>query len=217
MIAERLARKGGRILSKGLAHVIDERRRARASDRLGRLPLEVKLHLGCGPNKLPGWVNVDIDRMSRPDLRHDLRLGLPMRSRTASFIYSEHVFEHLDLHTAQRLLRDCAVALREDGVLRIAMPDLALLVDRYRGQWRDQEWLRDPAYSYIETPAQMLNVALRQWGHRYVYDFEDLHHRLNTSGFSKIVRRAWQDSPHPELRGLETRHDSRLVVEASFG
>jgi predicted SAM-dependent methyltransferase len=94
------------------------------------------------------------------------------------------------------------------------MPDLASLVDRYENGWRDQEWLKDPVYASIDTAANMLNYALRSWGHLYVYDFDDLQTRLLEAGFSKIERVGWGESEHEELRGLERRPDSLLVVEA---
>lgn len=129
-------------------------------------------------------------------------------------IYSEHVLEHLELTDAERLMTDCCNALRPGGVMRIAMPDLAALVDRYHGDWRDQTWLRDGAYE-ITSRAQMLNVALREWGHRYVYDFDDLASRLRAAGFTTVERVESGGSAQPQLRGLETRDDSLLVVEAT--
>lgn len=202
-------------LRSEVLRALHDQRRAIATRRLASIEERSKLHLGCGPNKFPSWVNVDIDRWARPDLRHDLRLGLPAPPATVAFIYSEHVFEHLDLAAGERLLRDMRRGLCAGGVLRIAMPDLASLVSHYLGDWRDQAWLRDGPYASIRTGAEMLNVALRDWGHRYVYDYDDLHHRLSTAGFTDIQRVEWGRSEHPELRDLETRPDSRLVVEAS--
>ena len=132
---------------------------------------------------------------------------------TIERIYSEHVFEHLELDDAVRLMRDCRRALSRSGVMRIAMPDLENLVDHYRGDWHDQAWLRGGDYPHITSGAQMLNVALREWGHRYVYDYDELRARLLDAGFSEVVRQQWGESAHEDLRGLETRPDSLLVVE----
>ena len=173
------------------------------------------LHLGCGPVHLAGWVNIDIDRSVGPDLRLDLRYGLPGPPRTATFIYSEHVLEHLSLDSGRRLLADCHRILAPGGVVRLAMPDLGDLVDHYRGHWRDQVWLSDPVYSHIDSPAYMLNYAMRAWGHQHVYDREELHLRLREAGFLAVEDRARGESPHPELQGLESREESILIVEAT--
>ena len=178
-------------------------------------PLSVtgtRLHLGCGPNKLPGWVNVDIEEQYEPDLRHDLSQGLPYADGTVDAVYSEHFFEHLTLADGVGLMAECLRVLRRGGVLRIAMPDLTTIVEAYRGDWRDQAWLA--AYPQIRTAAQMLNTGMRAWEHRYLYDLDDLTLRLRDLGFVDVTPREWGRSDIPELRDLETRDDSRLIVEA---
>lgn len=188
-----------------------------AAQRLEKaLPHHAKVHLGCGPVHLDGWVNIDLARRVNPDVRVDLRGGLPAPDGSLAFVYSEHVFEHLSLPDGCRLFRDCRRALEPGGVLRVAMPDLRYIVDRYLGDWRDQEWLRDPHYQeVVDSPANMLNTALRTWGHEYVYDLPELTTRLKDAGFSVVESQEWGRSSHPELRGLERRPDSQLVVEAS--
>lgn len=189
-------------------------RREAARRRFADLRPDAKLHLGCGSNHFAGWVEVDLERTNRPTIVHDLRLGLPAPAGSCAFIYSEHVFEHIPLADAERLMRDCAAALRPGGTMRVAMPDLESLVGYYRGNWREQPWIADHGYGDMSTAAEMLNTALRDWGHLYVYDFADLSQRLLTAGFGTVARCAWGDSAHPELKGLETREDSRLIVEA---
>jgi predicted SAM-dependent methyltransferase len=159
-------------------------------------------------------VNIDIDQAVRPDVRVDLRLGFPAISCSVAFIYSEHVFEHFTLEHAMKLFADCQLALRQGGVMRIAMPDLRYVVDRYLGDWKDQAWLQEPAYEIIDTPARMLNFALRSWEHMYIYDLPDLTLRLNAAGFKCVEPQELGKSEHPELRGLERRPDSLLIVEA---
>lgn len=179
-----------------------------------RLAPGARVQLGCGPNRFEGWVNVDFDRSYQAEMTLDLRVGFPAPAASVSFIYSEHVLEHFTLDDAARILRDCRQALRPGGVMRIAMPDLASLVQYYLGDWRDQAWLQDAVYAEIDTAARMLNYALREWGHRYVYDRADLEKRLVDAGFVKVEARNWGESPFRDLAGRETRRDSTLIVEA---
>src|SRR5215472_7118013 len=58
---------------------------------------EKKLNLGCGPNLKPGWINIDLFD-SHADLQLDLREKWPFADASVSCIYSEHVFEHFELH-----------------------------------------------------------------------------------------------------------------------
>lgn len=207
-----------RAASRGAKHIVGRARwkvgRRASRRRLERLEQGAKLHLGCGEKHFAGWINVDVDRAVAPDLILDLRFGLPAPPGSVSFIYAEHVLEHLPFESGRILLRDCRTALERGGVLRIAMPDLEHLVRHYLAEWREQPWLSDPAYDWIDSPARMLNQAFYGWGHRYLYDRAELMLRLRKAGFHEISPRGWSESPFPELQGIETRDESLLIVEA---
>lgn len=180
--------------------------------RARRLPRRgLKLHLGSGTVRLDGWVNVD--REARADLALDVRHALPFPDGAARLIYHEHLMEHLTLDEGRRCLRDWFRLLEPGGTLRIATPDLAYVVERYQGDWRDQAWLALPEYGFIETRAEMMNVAFRWWDHKYLYDGEELERRLREAGFDPVRRCRFGESGVAELAGLETRDDSRLIVE----
>jgi len=208
-----------RVFGHALTTASQALRRALAQRSLRRqIPPGSRIHLGCGPNRFVGWINIDIDSRSEADIVHDLRLGLPLLPGSASLIYSEHVLEHLTLADGCRLLRDCREALEAGGVIRIAMPDLRSVVTSYLGDWRDQAWLHDePDFEYIDSAAHMLNVAMREWGHVYVYDRDDLSLRLAGAGFINIREPSWGDSDVSQLRDRETRTDSKLILEAVAG
>lgn len=181
-----------------------------------RLPRRgLKLHLGSGSVRLDGWVNIDL-HTPQADFHWDIRRPLPFPAGAARFVYHEHVIEHITLEEAVRCLADWHRVLEPGGVLRIATPDLGYLVERYGAGdgWREQAWLKQKEYQFIGTPAEMLNVALRWWGHSYVYDGEELSRRLRNAGFRDITRHPLGASGRPELRGLETRQDSMLILEA---
>jgi len=180
--------------------------------RARRLPRRgLRLHLGCGTVHLDGWVN--IDREAGADLRLDVRRPLPFRDGAARLIYHEHLMEHLTVDEGSRCLRDWLRLLEPGGVLRVATPDLAYVVERYGGNWRDQAWLALPEYAFIRTRAEMINVAFRWWDHRYLYDGEELERRFRDAGFGTVRRCGLGESAVPGLAGLETRDDSRLILE----
>ncbi len=184
--------------------------------KVRRLPRRgLKLHLGSGSVRLAGWVNIDL-HTPQADFHWDIRRPLPFPAGAAQFVYHEHVIEHITLDEGVRCLADWYRVLAPGGVLRIATPDLEYLVERYGSgdAWRKQAWLEQREYQFIGTPAEMLNVALRWWGHQYVYDGEELTRRLRNAGFRDITRHAFGASDRPELRGLETRQDSMLILEA---
>jgi hypothetical protein len=61
---------------------------------------------------------------------------------------------------------------------------------------------------------QILNDYLRLWGHRYVYDEEDLAAKLHGAGFDQVVRVAPGESGHEALRGLERHGGEEWVNRA---
>lgn len=172
----------------------------------------VKLNMGCGRAKLSGWINIDIEPGA--DLILDIRKGLTFSSSSVDFIYCEHVLEHFTREDGKRVLEESKRCLKKGGTIRIAMPDLDFLMQRYADNWRDQDWLSWSGYKFIKTKGQMINIAFRSWGHMYLYNEEDLKILLNEVGFERIGRQRWNESNHHELRNLETRKDSILIMEA---
>lgn len=170
-----------------------------------------RLHLGCGTNKIVGWTNVDGDPACNPDLAFDLSQPMPFADRSIERIYSEHLFEHLPLPDGVRLMAECHRVLSDNGVMRIAMPDLQDCVLSYLRKWQDAEWVT--WYPNVDSAAMALNMCFREWGHQYLYDLEDLTLRLRSVGFTRITTPGWGISTHPELCNLETRSESILIVE----
>lgn len=98
--------------------------------------------------------------------------------------------------------------------MRIAIPDLDYIIQKYNTDWKNQDWLAWTGFKFIETRGQMINISFRWWGHKYLYNEEDLRNLLIKVGFQNIIRCDWNKSNHIELAGLETRKDSKLIMEA---
>jgi len=174
----------------------------------------LRLHVGCGPVLMNDWVNLDID--SHPDIFVDLTRGLPFRDGSVSLVFSEHVIEHLSLEEASYCMKEFARVVAKDGTVRIATPDLDYVISKYHGDWKDQKWLSTDGQD-IHTRAQMLNAGFYRWGHKFIYNEEELRLLLLSAGFATVTRRTWGESDLPILRNLERRQDSKLIMEASKG
>ncbi|AUB56977.1 hypothetical protein BK008_00675 [Methanobacterium sp. MZ-A1] len=172
----------------------------------------IKLNIGCGNVKFSEWVNIDIEPGA--DLVIDVTKGLPFEDGSVDFIYNEHFIEHLDYEEGKKIIREFYRVLKKDGILRIATPDLDYVLDKYSGDWKDQDWLSWPEYQFIETRGQMINVSFRFWGHKYLYNEEDLKNSLIKADFKCLNRCRLNKSNYPELENLETRNDSKLIYEA---
>ena len=77
--------------------------RRRARELLACPP--VRLNLGSGFAPVTGWTNVDL--VGAPvDLPWHLARGLPFPDGSVDAVYSEHLFEHLPLAAARRLMAE---------------------------------------------------------------------------------------------------------------
>ena len=80
----------------------------------------IKLHLGCGTNIYPGWVNLDCAALPGVDVVHDLnQLPLPFADGTVDEILCQDVFEHVNYPP---LLKECLRLLVPGGQIHIQVP-----------------------------------------------------------------------------------------------
>lgn len=176
----------------------------------------MKLNLGCGLDRKPGWVNVDSEKSYPVDVYHDLSQGIPVETGKADFIYTEHFIEHLNRPSGVAFLRECHRALRPGGVVRLSTPDLFYFTTLYRAAyqgdpnalntWEIAKWVP-------KTPAQMMNEEFRMWGHQFIYDCPELLEVLGEAGFSQKSRVQWGKSEYPELCNLEVRPEAWLDLQ----
>jgi predicted SAM-dependent methyltransferase len=171
-----------------------------------------RLHLGSGDHVIEGWAN--IDAFGLPGVvAWDLTKTLPIKDGQVDFIFSEHFIEHVSLDQGTKLIRDCFRVLRPGGVLRVSTPDLRAVIDEYLDmrvdRWANVDW-------HPSTPCQMVNEALRLWGHLFVYDFAELAAAFEVAGFVSVRRQTWRESEHPELCGLELRpFNGEVIIEGT--
>src|SRR4051794_18215857 len=116
----------------------------------------MKLNLGCGFQKLDGFVNVDADALCKPDVQHDLeKTPWPFEDDSVDMFYACHVLEHLG-GTA----RDWLAIWKE--IWRVAKPDA--MIEIYVPHPRHNNFLIDPTHVrpiFPETIAmfdQMRNI-----------------------------------------------------------
>ena len=202
----------------GVAHAVTAGhviRRRRVARYLAAHP-QSALHLGAGPHRLPGWLDTDL---VRGPVHLDLGRPLPLPAGTFAYAFAEHVIEHLAPPAAAALLRELHRVLRPGGVLRVTTPDLRKVIALYEdrnteiGREAYARYLADQTGKAYEQPARLFNDVLRLWGHRHVYDEDDLTATCRACGFADVRREEPGDSRHEALRGLE-RHGEPWVNRA---
>ena len=186
----------------------------RAKERALMQKNNLKLHFGCGPRILPGWVNIDGWSFPGMDLAVDLRQPLPFRDGSCRLIFTEHVFEHIDVDFRLSVLREFFRVLQPGGTLRIVVPDCEKFVEAYtRG---DSAWFLT-GLGWPEGGSGGLNRVFTLHTHRFIDDWESLSSALQEVGFSHVERSSVNASAIEELR-IDNEKPSRaqqsLYVEA---
>ncbi len=231
---------------------------------------EIKVNIGCGTVFVDEWVNVDIFAGKLTKLLEyrkirffllklglvdkgtairglpkywvsaDLTKKLPFKSNTVNYVFCSHLIEHLEKSNAELLIKEILRILRPNGCVRIVVPNLQFLVEKY--QEKDTKyWSTWAGYNSAETAASWLCLAFyygspkeksgRSFGriikklirgvpepnsHKWLYDYESLSKLMLNCGFSEIVLQKYKIGVVPDIDKLdrkETEEDS-IFVEA---
>lgn len=215
------------------------------TDREDMSPYIAFLRAAKGLSAMPAWQARLAQRLQAgEDLAfrvHDLRNGLPFATSSVDRIYLGQVIEHLNpLYEAPQLLEECHRVLRPGGIVRIATPDLDLLVVAYINSLGEkvfgpdqnrtlQDFEREqPAFYKDALPADQLSYILfgaagpkSTWdhyeGHMHVYSPATIERALRNAGFA-TVRFYPPDNPQSDDAALAETIDNglshSLLVEA---
>lgn len=172
----------------------------------------IKLQIGSGTNFHPDWLNTDVSYTSCKAGALFLDAGecFPFQNCSVDFIYSEHLFEHLNTSQAANMLKECFRVLKPAGTIRIATPNIQFLIDLYLHPEKDInkryiEWSAAGGcrYPVPETPVNVINKFHTAWGHQIIYDCETLSKMIEDSGFVNIRICEISHSSIPELNNIE--------------
>lgn len=129
-------------------------------------------------------VGVDVPgEKRRYFLQHDALEQFPLAPGSFDWIMSEHFIEHVPRDGAVAFFKEARRLLPEKGgFMRISTPDLDLYVKGYVDQYRKffdvhiQAMTRGDVNKHLlgASGAALFNDLFRGYGHKYIYDFEEL-------------------------------------------
>jgi predicted SAM-dependent methyltransferase len=151
-----------------------------------------KLNVGCGDRKIHSFINVDIREDVHPDVVCDIS-KISETFENVDLIYACHVLEHfpdkpfLNQRTTWRdVLVDWHKSLRKNGILRISVPDLKVVCERYL---KTKDLLEIKSFLY---GGQKYDYDY----HFYGWDFILLKSKLEEIGFTNVRIYDWRETEH---------------------
>lgn len=143
----------------------------------------MKLNLGSGIKRFPGYTNLDIDPSCNPDIVCDInKEALPIESNTVEHVLAHHVLEHVGdgfFNLMKELYRVC----KKDALIQVHVPhprhdyffgDLThvrvITIENMRPL--SKEWCNTQSYinSSWSGLANVLNVDFDIIDHEYIFD-----------------------------------------------
>jgi predicted SAM-dependent methyltransferase len=155
----------------------------------------------------------------------DICQPLPFGDSSLAWVYAEHLIEHVSLAEAIGWLREVRRILVPGGLVRVTTPDLRRYVESYGrtgGLFAQHRFRAAAARFGPRMPARdafMFNQLFSMWGHRWIYDFDELRYALASAGFEAgaVELCSYRRGSRPDVAGLDQRfrNDETVYVEAT--
>jgi predicted SAM-dependent methyltransferase len=190
---------------------------------------------------VPNCLNADFSRLAAQDgavseygrvalvesellyLQCDLTKPLPLADTAFDWVYSEHFIEHIPPENAAGWLSEVRRVLTLGGFVRISTPDLARYVHGYLEE--DQAFFSEHAGRLTTLGLQhvprrrawMVNQIFHGWGHRWLYDLDEIRHVAQRAGFraDSVLQCGYRQGRDATVCNLDLPHrsDESLYVE----
>lgn len=92
----------------------------------------IKLNLGCGTNKIEGFINVDIDRDVSPDEIFDFTGKFPYADNSVDEVVAFHVIEHIPKRNHDLIFSEIYRVLVPHGKLILSFPEFPVCVEYWK-------------------------------------------------------------------------------------
>ena len=146
---------------------------------LMRQPVPIRLNLGCGDERIPGFINCDLYE-DKADMQFDAK-AIPFPDNSVDEIRAYHILEHFKFKEAWRVLEEWKRVLKPGGRFVQETPDL---LNTCRKFVESDEQVRVMLYGHFFawpdiSPGQV---------HYFLYTETQLKWTLEQAGFERIER-----------------------------
>lgn len=153
---------------------------------------ERKLHIGCGPKYIEGFLHIDMMPLPHVDITGPAEDLYYLPDNSVHLIYAAHILEHYNRKQYLEVLYEWHRVLAPGGILRLAVPDFAACAKLYH-----EEGLKDGLTGLIGL---IVGGQRNEYDyHKMVFDESFLTKELLEVGFKEVRRWDWRDTEHSDL------------------
>ncbi len=165
---------------------------------------DIKLHLGCGFNRIDGWENHDLDI--------DLTKPLPFANNSVRLIFAEHAIEHITHQEGLRFFKEAYRILENDGVIRLAFPDIERISQKYNANYLA---FLENIHIAEGTLLGAIDSITSKHGHKSLWTPSLMKLLLHAVGFCPVDSIVSNSTVSKELCGLEG-HGRAIGITNNF-
>jgi predicted SAM-dependent methyltransferase len=177
-----------------------------------------KLQIGAQFNSIDGWLNVDIQPKDHQTVYMDATQKFPFPDASFDYIFSEHMIEHITYQEAVFMLGECYRILKPNGKIRIATPNLEVLIKVMAepDKINHKKYIEFFSTSFLgkvpHDPVFVMNGMFYLFGHKFLHTESSLKRILSQAGFHGIKAFAVGESDDTSLQKVE-QHGVAIGVE----
>jgi len=168
--------------------------------------LPIKLHLGCGPVMLDGYINVDGSQATPEVCVQDITGTFPIPDNTVDEIISIHVIEHISRKDIPKMFKEWLRILKPGGRVVTEWPDTLKACREIVNNpkiltSKDRKDMKRTLFVFFYDDLKYDHPSMI---HRWGYSVESLGQTFVENGFSEWTSEANQFAKSP--------NDSRIVA-----
>lgn len=144
---------------------------------------------------------------------------IPLDDAVVDVIYSSHMLEHMDRESAARFLGEARRVLNVGGIIRIAVPDLSIIMSDYRmsnnaDKFMESMHVCDEVSQTFLQRCKTAFMGIRH--HQWMYDGVSLVNLLTRSGFehASVMKPGYTCISEYGDLNLRERENESVYVEA---
>lgn len=175
-----------------------------------------KLHLGSS-NNLNGFFNSQI--LGKNPI--NISRKLPFENNSFDTIFSSHLIEHLHLNEIINFLLESKRILKKGGIHIIATPSIQNIYNiSFSNNYKNKKILFEKGKKIFKikdfSGSHNINVIMRAYGHRFVFDYDFLEITNKNVSYSKVQEINVSQISENEIRNYLKKKPQRWKLESKI-